>query len=210
MPTPAVNGEASISHLTDGTRQPYSIELEVMVRISLTVPSLFLGVNPMSFIAANAKPNMTTSTAARITNGTPRLVSWATNPPSHRAGEHADAGDDLTTSEDRFEAAVEAGRVERVDQPGFDRPGEEGEAESEQHRDDRPGPERSLDLPEQHVEQCGLHQGDRAGQVGDPPADGVGDDPGRDLEEHHAGGEKGVRGEGLEVATARHRAGRSC
>ena len=54
MPTPAVNGEASIIHLIEGTRQPYSIESSRMVRISLRVPSLFFGSKPRSFIAKKA------------------------------------------------------------------------------------------------------------------------------------------------------------
>ena len=66
-----------------------------------------------------------------------------------RAGQHRDAGDDLPAAEDRLEVAVEAGRRERVDEPGLDRAGEEREPEPEQDRGDRPFPERRLDLPQE-------------------------------------------------------------
>ena len=45
-------------------------------------------------------------------------------------------------------------------------------------------------------------EGHRAEQERDAPAPRVGHDPGRHLEQHHAGGEEGVGGERLEVAEA--------
>ena len=68
---------------------------------------------------------------------------------------------------------------------------------------DRPLPERCLDLPQQHVEQRRGAQRDRAEQVGGAAPDGVGDDPGRHLEQHHAGREERVGRERLEVREAR-------
>ena len=52
------------------------------------------------------------------------------------------------------------------------------------------------------VEQSGYRQCHRAEQVRDPPPGGVGDDPGRHLEENHPGGEEGIGGERLEVREA--------
>ena len=38
MPTPAVNGDASMIHFTAGTRQPYSIEAPAIRRILRLTP----------------------------------------------------------------------------------------------------------------------------------------------------------------------------
>jgi hypothetical protein len=116
-----------------------------------------------------------------------------------RADQHRRAADDLATAEDRLQLTGVAGRGERVDQPGLDRAGEEGEAEPEQHRGERPLPERRSDLPEQHVEKGRRHQRQRSEQVGDAAPDRVGDDPRRHLEQHHPGGEEGVRRERFQV-----------
>lgn len=77
MPTPAVNGDASISHFTAGTRQPYSTEAPAIRAIPCLTPPPRCGVKPMSFISTNASTNITTSTTPRRTNGTPRFVAWA-------------------------------------------------------------------------------------------------------------------------------------
>ena len=77
MPTPPVNGAASIRYLTAGTRQPYSIEFAAMPLISANGRAPLFGVKPMSRIRANASANITTRTAARRTNGAPRLIAWA-------------------------------------------------------------------------------------------------------------------------------------
>src|SRR5438132_10271547 len=74
--------DANISHLTAGTRKPYSTEAEAIFRISLTTRPLFSGENPTSCISRNAIPNMATRMRPRSTKGTPRLVSWAINPPT--------------------------------------------------------------------------------------------------------------------------------
>ena len=42
MPTPPVNSASTISHLTAGTRQPYSIEFEAIFRISAERPAALL------------------------------------------------------------------------------------------------------------------------------------------------------------------------
>ena len=199
MPTPPLNSELTISHLTAGTRQPYSIESEVILRISASGRSPFSGVKPTSCMSRKATTNMTSRTPARTRNGHAEAGRLGDQAAGDRAGQHRDPGDDLAPAEDRLEVAVEAGRRERVDQPRLDRPGEEGEAEPEQHRGHRPLPEGRLDLPQGDVEHGRDGQRHRAEQVGDPAADGVGDDPGRDLEEHHPGGEEGVGRERLGV-----------
>ncbi len=82
MPTPPVNSALSISHLTAGTRHPYSIESEVILRISATGRRPFAGVKPTSCMSRKATTNITASTAARSRNGTPRSVTWAITPPA--------------------------------------------------------------------------------------------------------------------------------
>ncbi len=116
--------------------------------------------------------------------------------------EHRAARDDLTACEHRLDGACERRRGERVDEPCLDRAGEEGEAETDQDRDERPRPERRFDLPEADVEQGGHRQCHRAEQVRDPSPGGVGDDTGRHLEENHPGGEEGIGRERLEVREA--------
>ena len=196
---PPVNGAASMSQRTAGTRKPYSIEtpregahlgqrVPAAARREADVPHQHEG-----------HANMTTSTTARSTNGAPEVrrlgdVPAATDPIS--------IATPVTTWPGRTPrrgCPSIARRVQRVDQPGLDGAGEEGEAEAEQQRDDRPRPERRRRSP-------------RAGRTGpvvtarvtvpsryEPAAPTVRDDPCRHLEQDHAGGEEGVRGEGLEV-----------
>src|ERR1700716_271184 len=82
MPTPPVNRDSIISHLTAGTRKPYSIEAEVIFRTSVSTPSPFSGENPTSCMSRNATTNMATRMTPRSTNGTPRFVDWAITPPT--------------------------------------------------------------------------------------------------------------------------------
>src|SRR6202022_196733 len=82
MPTPPVNRDSIISHLTAGTRKPYSIEAEAIFRISVSTRPPFSGENPTSCISLNATPNIATRIRPRSTKGTPRLVCWAINPPT--------------------------------------------------------------------------------------------------------------------------------
>jgi hypothetical protein len=82
MPTPPANSTSTMSHLTAGTRQPYSIESEAIFRISSSGRPPFSGVKPTSCMSLNATTNMTPSTTPRSTNGTPRLVCSAMNPPA--------------------------------------------------------------------------------------------------------------------------------
>ena len=199
MPTPPVNRDSTISHLTAGTRQPYSIEAEATLRISARGRPPFSGVKPMSCMSLNATTNITIRMRPRSTKGTPRLVCSAMNPPATEPVSIAGSGDDLPAAEHRLQLAREARRRERVDEPRLDRAGEEREPQAEQHRGHRPLPERCLDLPEQHVEQGRRGQRHRAEQVRGAAPDRVGDDPGRHLEQHHPRGEEGVGGERLQV-----------
>ena len=82
MPTPPVNSAWTMSHLTAGTRQPWSTEAAAILRISVSGRPLFSGVKPTSCIIRNATANITTSTTPRSTNGTPRLVHVAISPPA--------------------------------------------------------------------------------------------------------------------------------
>ena len=62
---------------TEGTRQPYSIESASRPRISVSGRPPRFGVKPRSRIRTKATQNMTASTTARRTKGTPRFVTWA-------------------------------------------------------------------------------------------------------------------------------------
>ena len=88
MPTPPVNSDSTISHLTAGIRQPYSIELEAIFRISASGRPPFSGVKPTSCMSRNATPNITIRTTPRRTNGTPRLVCSGDEAAGDRAGQH--------------------------------------------------------------------------------------------------------------------------
>src|SRR5438270_36506 len=81
IPTPPVKRDSIVSHLTDGTRKPYSIDAEAIFRTSITTLPPFSGENPTSCMSRNATTNMTTRMRPRSTKGTPRLVCWAINPP---------------------------------------------------------------------------------------------------------------------------------
>ena len=81
MATPPVNAPASMMLRIAGTRHPYSTELLAMRLISVSGRPCRLGVNPMSRISTSATTNMSRSTTARTTNGTPRLVACARKPP---------------------------------------------------------------------------------------------------------------------------------
>ena len=150
-----------------------------------------------------ATTNMSTSTPARMRNGTPRLVSCATTPPSTDPPSIAT----LPTIRARPNTVSRLPRYsvarERVDEPRVHGTREEREPEPEQHRHDRPRPERRLPHPEQAVDHRGHGERDGAEQVRGTPPERVGDDARRDLEEEHAGAEERVRGERLEVREAR-------
>ena len=118
----------------------------------------------------------------------------------HRAAQHRGTRDHLATAHHGLEAARVARETERIDEPRLDRAGEERKPEPEQHRDDRPGRERRLRLPEQPVQQRRACERDGPEQVRDAPAPDVGDDTGRHLESDHPGGEECVRRERLQVA----------
>ena len=77
-----MKSDSTISHLTAGTRQPYSIESAVILRISASGRPPFSGVKPTSCMSLNATTNITTSTPPRRRKGTPRLVCWAMKPPA--------------------------------------------------------------------------------------------------------------------------------
>jgi hypothetical protein len=70
------------------------------------------------------------------------------DPTRDRTREHCDTRDYLTPAEDRFQIAGEVGCGQSVNQPCFDRAGEEREAEADQDRDDPPESERRLGLPQ--------------------------------------------------------------
>ena len=135
-------------------------------------------------------------------NGTPRFGELRDDTAEHRAESIAMPPDDLRAAEDGLEAPAVPRSRERVDEPRVDRTREEREAEAEQHRHDRPGPERRLPDPEQPVQHRRHRERDGAEQVGRAPPDRVGDDARRDLEDDHASGEERVRGERLEVGQA--------
>ena len=98
-----------------------------------------------------------------------------------------------------LQVALEAGRVERVNQPGLGSTREERESQAEQDRGDRPAPQRRMELPHHQVEEGGDEQRGGAQHIRESPAAGVGHHAGRHLEDDLANGEEGVRGERLRV-----------
>src|SRR2546429_393306 len=204
MPTPPVNRDSIISQRTDGTRRPYSIEAEAIFRISVSTRPPFSGENPTSCISLKATTNIATRMRPRRTKGIPRFVSWAisppaTEPPCPDAGNHRHSGAHRATPETRLELAGETGRLERIHQPRLYGTGKEGEPKADQHGNDCPLPERCVDSPEQHIQQGRRRQRYRPEQVRGAAPDGVGDNPGRHLEDHHARGKEGIGGERLQV-----------
>jgi hypothetical protein len=82
MPTPPAKRASTISHLTAGTRQPYSIDASAILRISASGRPPLSGVKPTSCIILNATTNMAASTTPRSTKGAPRLTCAAMKPPA--------------------------------------------------------------------------------------------------------------------------------
>ena len=122
------------------------------------------------------------------------------------APEHGDPFDDFALGEHRLELAVRLeipGERQCIDEPCLDRPRKERETEPEQHRGDRPPPERHRIVPHQEIEQRRDRERDRSEQIRRSPPLRVGDDARRYLEEHRAEGKKSVRGKRFEVAQAR-------
>ena len=196
---PAVNGMASISQRTGGLRKPESIEPRTTLRTAWTGPTSRSGVKPMSRMKRSATTSVTPSIAARRMYGTPRFVTCAIAPPATVPDQHRRAGGRLGAAEDVLQVAPEAGRGQRVDQPRLGGAGEEGEAQAQQDRGDRPAPQRRVDLPHLQVEQGRDQQRGRAQHVENWRPARVGHDAGGDLEQHHPRREEGIGGEGLGV-----------
>ena len=82
MPTPAVNGAASIIQRTGGFFSPYSIEASKTAFVACSGLSAGTGVKPRSCISRHATTNMTSRTPTRSRNGTPSEVACAITPPA--------------------------------------------------------------------------------------------------------------------------------
>ena len=89
---------------------------------------------------------------------------------------------------------------ERVDEPGLHRPRVEREPEAHRDGDEREGDDAGADLREADVHERRRREHRDGEQERHPPAERVGDDAGRHLEEHHARREARVRDEHLEEA----------
>ena len=124
-------------------------------------------------------------------------------PAANRAAEHGDAVHDLPLRQHALERSFEAGRGERVDEPGLHGAREEREAQSDADGCEDPTPKRSLAMPHPQIEQGRRQQRRGAEQERRTSAPRVRDDARRDLEQHHAGAERGVRAERSEVAESR-------
>ncbi len=203
MPTPALNGAASISQRTGGLRRPPSMAPLTTFRTAPIGLAPRCGVKPISRMNHQATTKVTPSITARMMYGTPRFVSWATKPPRTDPLSIAAPANDLGPGEDRLEVAGEIGGVEGVDQPGLRGAREEREPEPQQGGCDRPTPERRVDIPHQQIEEGGHEEGACPEEEGEPTATGIGHDPGGHLEDDLAEGEEGVRRKGLRVAQAR-------
>jgi hypothetical protein len=124
-------------------------------------------------------------------------------PSPHGSDQHRDAGNHLPASEDGIELAFESGKRERVDEPGFGRPGKEGETEAKENGCNRPPKEMCVRLPHGEIEQRRKKERDCAEQEGDAPSAGVGEHAGGHLEEDLACGEERVHAERLGVGEPR-------
>ena len=145
--------------------------------------------------------NISSRIAARATNGKPRLISWARKPPptepmSVPTPPTTWARPRTASSWPCIRSPLSASTSHASVAP------EKNVKPRPSRRDDRPRPERRVDVPEHHVEGGRHGQGHRAEQERDAPAPHVRDDAGRDLEDHHAGGEERVGRERLEVVQA--------
>ena len=189
-----------MTHRTGGFFSPYSSEASNTARVARRGCCEGAGVKPRSCINLKATTNIASSTPTRSRKRHAERRCLGDHPAGHRAAEHRDPADHLAASEHHLQAAFVLGRVEGVDQPGLDRAREEGESQPEQRRDDGPLPEGRAGQPHHVVEKRRRRQGDRAEEIRRSPAPRVGDDSGRDLEDHHAGREEGVGGERLQVA----------
>ena len=102
------------------------------------------------------------------------------------------------------EAAREAGRVQRVDQPRLGRAGEEGEAQAQQDRGDRPAPAAARGSATSRDTAASSRAASPAPSRNEkPPAAHVGDDAGRHLEDDLPEGEERVGRERLGVVQPR-------
>ena len=203
MPTPPVNSASTISHFTAGTRQPYSIDADVILRISASGRPPRTGVKPTSCISRHARTNVSAEDHRAADERHAERGASARKPP---ATEPVSIATPITTwprANTASRSPVKPVAVERVDEPRLRRAGEEREAEAEQDGDDDPQPEAGLHLPEQDVEQRRRGEHDGAEQVRRAAADGVGDDARRHLEQDHPRRVERVRREGLEVREPR-------
>ena len=109
----------------------------------------------------------------------------AQEPAGNGPHQQSRAGDRLPSPEDSLHASLVTGGFERVDEPGFGGPGEEGETEPDQGRDQDPPPDACLHVPEPEIGSGGHHQGRRSQDERDATPEGVGDHTCRHLEDHH-------------------------
>ena len=121
MPTPAVNGAASIIQRTGGLFRPYSSEASKTAFVALSGLSEGAGVKPRSCISRHATAEHDEQDADAEQERHAERGRLRDHAARDRAAEHRDAADDLPAPEHRLEAAVVAGVVERVDEPRLDR-----------------------------------------------------------------------------------------
>ena len=162
-------------------------------------------MKPLSRISVSASPNVTRRTRVRSRYGTPRFVACAMRPPATDPPSIATPStiSPLARTVSSFPPLSKYPlNVSASTSQASNGAREEREAEAQERRGERPGPEGRRGVPHQQIERRGRGERDRAEQVGGPPATRVGDDSGGHLEDHHAGGEEGVGGERLCVAQA--------
>ena len=128
MATPPVNSACSMRKRTGGTRQPYSAEATAMDRIcTRTLVRLGCEADVPHEPERDREEDEQDEPTERERH--PQAAAAGDEAAGRRAAEHGGAGDHLAPAEDGVEIAVEAGRLQRVDQPGLHRAGEERETE---------------------------------------------------------------------------------
>ena len=203
MPTPALNGEASISQRTGGLRSPPSTAPLTTVRTAPMALTPRCGEKPISRMNRNATTRVTPSMRGPDDVRHAEVGQLRHDAAQDGSGEHRAAGDHLSPGEHGLQVAGEVRRVERVHQPGLRRAREERESQPEQRRGDGPSPERRLDAPHEQVQEGRDEEGECPEEERVPSTPGVGHDAGRHLEDDLAQGEGRVGRERFGVAEAR-------
>ena len=126
-----------------------------------------------------------------------REVDLTKQPSADCADQHRRAADHLPVGEDTIHRTFVAQTANAVDEPRFHRPRIERVPETKEHGNDREGDHSPADLGECHIGKGRRREHKHGQQEGGAPPHCVGDNAGRDLEQHRPDREGGVGEEDL-------------